>query len=148
MLIPERVYQRTITWVDRDETTGCLVSRYSVASHGYAQIGWQENGKRCLTLCHRVVWIHDVGPIADGYTVDHQCPHGRNRKCIELTHLRTLTNFDNARRTFGRDWPLGQCINGHPDSELRLMDGGRRMRCHLCAAQYQRTSRARKLARV
>jgi len=143
MDIPERVYQRVIHWADRDEETGCLVSRYSVGSHGYAQVGWYEDGREKLTLCHRVVWIHEKGPLAPGYTVDHvEC---RNRKCVELTHLRTLTNFDNARRTSGRDWPLGQCINGHPDTELRQW--GKRRRCRLCFNKTQRARRARKRER-
>lgn len=39
--VPERVAQRAYERVDVDEN-GCWISRYSVASHGYAQIGWQD----------------------------------------------------------------------------------------------------------
>src|SRR5262249_31460359 len=122
MMIPERVYQRLIHWADREEPTGFLVSRYSVGSHGYAQIGWQEGGHRTVTIAHRALWIYVHGEIPEGMTVDHIC---RVRRCVEITHLRLLTNSDNGRRNhpdYG-DWPLGQCRHGHPDSERRVFSG-------------------------
>lgn len=115
--MPDHV-ARVLAHADRDETSGCLVSRYSLGSHGYAQ-GW--NGK--VTLCHLIVWVGTHGPIPQGMTVDHTC---RNKQCVEITHLRLLPNLENARRTNGRDWPLGTCINGHgpefwrPKSEFRI----------------------------
>jgi len=138
---PERVYQRVMHWADRDPATGCLVSRYSVGGPGYAQVGWSTDGKTIMTTCHRVVWVHHHGPIPDGMTVDHTC---KNRRCIEITHLRLLTNFENARRTSGRDWPLGECAQGHPNTELRS-DGAGRKRCRLCknAARRRRAAARR-----
>jgi hypothetical protein len=127
LVIPERVALRAVSHVDLDPS-GCHVSRYSVASHGYAQIGWHDGmGHREVTVAHRVVWQWVRGPIPDGMTVDHRC---NNRRCVNIDHLRLLTNFDNARRTFGRDWPLGQCIHGHPDTELFVQ--GPRRRCRTC----------------
>lgn len=145
--VPERVYQRVLHWADRAEPTegqeiGCLVSRYSTGSHGYAQIGWNEGGKRTVTLAHLALWRHEVGPIPEGMTVDHKC---RNKKCVERSHLRLLTNYDNARRTHGRDWPLGQCINGHPDSEQFMQ--GKRRRCRPCNQKFQREYYERKKAK-
>lgn len=100
-----------------DATTGCHVSTYSVAGHGYAQIGWHTKGdKRRGTTAHRAAWVAATGKqIPDGMVVDHLC---KNRRCVNVEHLRVLSNFDNARRTYGRDWPLGdgECINGHPAS--------------------------------
>jgi len=64
-----------------------------------------------VTLAHLVVWRYINGPIEEGMTVDHQ--ECRNRKCIEITHLRLLPNLENARRTNGKDWPLGGCSHGH-----------------------------------
>lgn len=120
LIIPERVYERVIRWADRDETTGCLVSRYSVGSHGYSQVGWSHDDGRTVTLCHRAVWQYLHGPIPDGYTVDHEVC--RNRQCCEATHLRLITNLDNARRNkAGRDWPIGngECIRGHGSEHWR-----------------------------
>lgn len=65
IVIPDRVALRAATKykVDGD----CWVSTYSVASHGYAQIGWQEKGKLRGTTAHRaasdveVVEVYGLG---------------------------------------------------------------------------------------
>jgi hypothetical protein len=71
-IAPERVYLRVLAKVDRDEATGCLISRYSVGSHGYPMVGWQDGEVRGATLCHLVMWHWTNGPIPEGMTVDHQ----------------------------------------------------------------------------
>lgn len=105
-------YERIMRKADRDEQTGCLVSRYSVGSHGYAQ-AWDGE---TVVLAHRIVWEWHHGPIPEGVTVDHE--ECRNRHCVEVAHMRELSNLENARRNApGRDWPLGTCIRGHgPES--------------------------------
>lgn len=140
--IPQRVIDRALSNVDIDPERGCWVSRYSVGSHGYAQIGWGiPNSRRSkMMLVHRVAYVARRGPIADGMTVDHMC---KQRRCCNPDHLRLLSNFENARRTAGRDWPLGQCINGHPNSNLRTAPDGTRV-CRVCSADWQRRYRAGK----
>lgn len=136
--VPDRVAVRLFTKWELDG--GCLVSTYSAGSHGYAQIGWNEAGERVVTVAHRVAWIVANGPIPEGMTVDHEC---KTRKCINPKHLRLLPNYENARRTFGRDWPLGQCVNGHPNSELYTEPNGR-IRCNPCKTAAQARYRERK----
>lgn len=136
--IPQRVFDRTLANVIYDDS-GCILSTYSVGSHGYAQVGWSEGGKTYMKLAHRVAWEASNGPIPEGMTVDHTC---KTRKCVNVGHLRLLSNFENARRTSGRDWPLGECINGHPNSELRTH--GSKLVCGPCSADWQRQHRARK----
>ena len=119
---------------------GCYVSTYSTGSHGYAQKSWtwtDEDGRKrsACTTAHRAAWRYWQGPIPGGMTIDHLC---KNRRCVRREHLRMTTNHENARRTSGRDWPMGECINGHPNSELFIADGGRRIRCRIC---YQETKR-------
>jgi hypothetical protein len=139
LTIPPRIYERvmlqTVQWEN------CLVSTYSLGSHGYAQVGWTEAGERHMVLCHRVVWEHHNGPVPAGYVIDHTC---HVRPCITLSHLRLLTNYENARRTDGRDWPLGQCANGHSNEYLVVSDGGRRIRCRLCRNATQQRYRAKR----
>lgn len=143
IVIPERVAARAASRYEVAES-GCWVSMYSVASHGYAQIGWTEDGRNQVVTAHRAAWVHHEGrQVPEGMTVDHTC---KTRPCIKPAHLRMLSNFDNARRTLGRDWPLGECRNGHPDAHLILTDGGRRVRCSICRAEYQRRYRAKKRA--
>ena len=145
---PRRVVERVLAKVAMGPR-GCHVSTYSVASHGYAQVGWQEDGKRIVTLCHRVIWSYFRGPIPQGMTVDHMC---KNRRCVRLMHLRMIPNLENARRTSGRDWELGQCIQGHDDSIYWRPSGPGRKKgyCSACAAAakaaYQRRKRLGKSA--
>ena len=120
IVIPQRVAERAATRYVEDES-GCFISTYSTASHGYAQIGWNDgNGHRFVTLCHRAVWVYVHGTqILDGMTIDHLC---HNRQCVNPDHLRLLSNFENARRTSDRDWPIGQCINGHSNKHLVMVE--------------------------
>lgn len=140
IVIPERVAQRAaLSFVLEGE---CRVSTYSTASHGYAQIGWQESGGRWVVTAHRAAWVHYTGDqIPEGMTVDHLC---RNRRCVRQEHLRMLTNFENARRTAGRDWPLGECVNGH--SNDHLVKRGEKILCAVCARAHQVRYRAKRRA--
>ncbi len=115
---------------------GCHVSTYSLGSHGYPQVGWTEEGRRFVTLVHLVVWRATRGQIPTGCTVDHQC---KLKRCMRADHLRLLPNLENARRTSGRDWPLGFCAQGHPDAEYWRPSGLGRKKgyCAACKATYQ-----------
>lgn len=131
-----------------EDENGCYISTYSTGSHGYAQKTWiwtDEDGRRRTagTTAHRAAWRFWQGPIPAGMTIDHLC---KNRRCVRREHLRMTTNYENARRTSGRDWPMGECINGHPNSELVVRSG--RLRCRVCEREKQRTYRARKAARA
>jgi hypothetical protein len=133
-VFPPRVFERVMRKSARD-ADGHLISAYSVGSHGYPQVGWVEGGLTRMTLCHRVVWTFERGPIDAGMTVDHLC---KVRRCIDVDHLRLIPNIENARRTSGRDWPLGQCINGHPDSVFwhKPADGSKAY-CKECRRQQR-----------
>jgi hypothetical protein len=125
--IPKRVAIRASQSWTRGPT-GCYISTYSVASHGYSQIGWSANGRTYMTLAHRAAWTRVHGQIPAGMTIDHKptC----DRRCVNVRHLRLLSNYENGRRTRGRDWPMGECINGHPNSLLHSNKGG--TRCSTC----------------
>lgn len=148
LIVPQRVIDRVMNKVLKGSEDGCHISLYSVASHGYAQIGWHEDGVTRGTLAHRVAWISEHGPIPHGMTIDHTC---KTKRCINIKHLRILDNFENGRRTDGRDWPLGQCVNGHPDSELRLSPNGAgkpmKLKCWACNRDAQARYRAKVKAR-
>ena len=143
IIIPERVAERAATkYVEAEE--GCWVSTYSTASHGYAQIGWTDKGHTQMVTAHRAAWVRHTGEqIPEGMTIDHIC---KNRRCVNPEHLRMTTNFENARRTSGRDWKLGECVNGHPNSEL-YWDGSR-YRCKPCRRADQARYRKRHPERV
>lgn len=139
--VPTRVSERAITNIDK-QADGCWISRYSTASHGYAQVGWQTGGKRHVVLAHRAAWVHVNGQMPLGMTLDHVC---KNRRCVNPDHLRMLPNFENARRISGMDWPMGQCANGHSADRLVAKPGSRDKRgqpraalvCGDCLKLYQ-----------
>ena len=144
IVIPQRVAERAATRCVRD-ANGCLVSTYSTASHGYAQTGWQDQSGRHVVLCHRAAWVHHHGmQIPDGMTIDHLC---KNRQCVNPDHLRLLSNFKNARRTNGDDWPLGVCKHGHPNARLKRKKSGR-WECQDCRRMYSEQHRNRKRQQV
>jgi len=128
-VIPERVKERAHTrWVpDLD----CWRSTYSTASHGYAQVGWSSSEERRVVLAHRASWEHVNGPMPHGKTLDHVC---KNKQCVNPAHLRVLDNYENARRTSGRDWPIGECVNGHSNKHLKTFSDGR-THCGICVSE-------------
>lgn len=143
--IPKRVAERAFTnW--EPSPSGCRISTYSTASHGYAQIGWQDRAGRMRgTTAHRAAWVHIHGQIPAGLTIDHKptC----DKRCVHTDHLRKLTNFENGRRTHGKDWPLGECANGHSNKHLFRQwvkgENRYRLRCRECLRIYTKTSNDR-----
>lgn len=130
---PDKVYHRVMANTERTPD-GCLESLYSRGSHGYTQVGWNESGYQDsqMLLTHRAVWQWVYGEIPEGMTIDHLC---HNRACVEIAHLRLLTNYENARRTKGRDWPLGECINGHSNEHLARFSG--KTHCSICEQEWR-----------
>lgn len=114
VLVPERVALRALERVEK-QPDGCWISLYSVASHGYSQIGWQDGTARHVVLGHRAAWVAVHGQVPLGMTIDHVC---KVRRCVNPAHLRLLPNFENARRINGKDWPIGTCRRGHTADQL------------------------------
>lgn len=144
--IPYRVAKRAATRYEVDGEH--WVSTYSVASHGYPQIGWQDEGGRMRgTTAHRAAWVHHNGRQLNlGETVDHEC---KNVLCVRPDHLRALPNLENARRTSGRDWPVGTCRHGHGPEHWRPKGPTRAKGfCHACRMVRQRRKRGTATTRV
>lgn len=151
--IPAAVAERAATRYEVDER-GCHISTYSVASHGYAQIGWNVNHVRAggtvkpttMTTAHRAAWVHHTGKqIPTGMTVDHLC---RVRRCVNPEHLRLLDNLSNATDN-GADkpsvcfHPIGAtCRRGH---DLYVYLSGAR-NCRECASERTARKRAKAAA--
>ena len=135
LVIPDRVAARAASKFEADGF-GCWISTYSTASHGYAQIGWHEDdGYRRGVTAHRAAWVYHHGQqIPEGMTIDHTC---KERRCVNPSHLRMLSNFENARRTDGRDWPLGECANGHSNDHLVQEPSGK-WKCGPCNTEAKR----------
>lgn len=64
-------------------------------SDGYPVL-W--DGKR-LTYAHRIAYEMVIGPVPEGFDVDHTC---FNRRCVNPAHLEAVTHLVNVRRAWDR----------------------------------------------
>lgn len=140
---PQRVIERVMSKYDV-RPDGCWISRYSVGSHGYAQIAWQVDGKSHVTVAHRVAWQSANGPIPKGMTIDHEC---HVRTCVNPAHLRLMTNVDNARGggglNVGQPQPLGRLCGKGLHELLRYPSGA--VACRECQRERSRRKYPRRV---
>jgi hypothetical protein len=76
---------------DRGFSTPCWIWRLQIGRGGYPQksIGGKTQ------LAHRVFYEARVGPIPEGFQLDHLC---RNRACVNPEHLEPVPGVVNVRR--------------------------------------------------
>ena len=94
---------------------------------------------------YRWAYEHFIGPIPDGFTIDHLC---RVTRCVRPDHLEAVSLKVNIMRGNGVGVRAAQqthCVNGHPFSEkntgFNVRNGSKRRRCHQC--DYLSTVRQR-----
>jgi len=132
---PERVVRRLLANFTLDGF-GCMVSGYSTGSHGYSQIGWSDGGRTVMRLGHRVAWEAAHGPIPEGMTIDHMC---RNRRCINVEHMRLLRNEVNAQQN--DQSTRSHCPHGHAYTHANTyVDPRGHRRCRACATDRRRAA--------
>lgn len=101
--VRERILSRLII----DPETGCLLWTGPVGANGY---GKTYDGS-CTVLVHRLMHEWFIGPIPDGYQVDHLC---RVRHCASPAHLEAVTPSENKRRSVAAQPVRTECRYGHP----------------------------------
>lgn len=120
--------------IDRGDPDACWPWRGHVTPTGYA--------KAARTWAHRWAYVTFIGPIPEGFEVDHichnrsdcnlgsDCPH---RRCVNPAHLEAVPGKVNKSRARER---LTACPNGHvltPDNLKPTKDGHRCRTCYLDA---------------
>lgn len=95
--------ERLLSRLLPDEETGCLVWQGALNGSGYGVLGINYHTIRT----HRFHWELKVGPIPEGFVIDHLC---HNRACARIEHLRLATSGQNARNLIG---PSRNSKSGH-----------------------------------
>ena len=70
---------------------GCWLWTGAKHNAGYGQL--RVDGKSLYA--HRLVYEWEIGPIPDGYTIDHICC---NHSCVNPAHLEAVTITENLQR--------------------------------------------------
>jgi len=135
MTIADKLLSRS----KRDEYTGCLrwTGAHNSRGYGYAKVSGHSGPQRV----HRVAYELWIGPIPEGYDVDHVRERGCvYHDCFEPSHLEAVTHWENVRRvTVFRT----HCPNGHeftPDNTgTRKRRGHTSRTCKTCHRAPWRT---------
>jgi hypothetical protein len=89
--------ERFVSKIFIDEASGCIRRPAGADDNGYGQF-WFEG---TMHRSHRVSHILFIGPIPDGYDVDHVKDRGcRFRDCVRPSHLEAVTKRENTMRTY------------------------------------------------
>lgn len=104
---------------------------------GYGQ--FRMDGRRGGTLSnpHRFAYEYFIGPIPEGFEVDHLC---KVRHCCNPLHLEAVTVQVNRKR---RDEDKTHCKRGHELSGDNVSATKGKRRCRTCARQHARDFLAR-----
>ena len=113
------------------QTNGCVYYTGYRDPHGYGRVYCGSE----KVPAHRAMWELMVGPIPDGYQVDHLC---RNPPCVNLAHLEPVTQRENILRGIGPTAVNARkthCSEGHPYNQMN--NRGERI-CGICTAARKR----------
>lgn len=129
----------------RPDLGPCWVwTAYITPSTGY---GWWGYGGRdgIRTTAHRFAYETEVGPVPDGWHVDHLCI---NRACANPVHLEAVPHGENLRRGYEARGLKTHCKNGHEFSSENSYHNGKQRICRTCRRDRLRQFRARKKAAI
>jgi len=119
---------------------GCWTWSLYIDKRGYGRL---THNRKPGYQAHRLAYELFVGPIPEGFFIDHLC---WNTACCNPQHLRVLTPSESSKRQ--RSAEKKECINGHAytTENTYLRPSGQRD-CRECIRQRVRAySRRRKAA--
>ena len=122
-------------WID-------IVAELKTKQGQWANVGNYSPGQPKV-MAHRWAYEAFIGPIPDGYQLDHLChtndagcpggPDCGHRRCCNPAHLEPVTASENTMRQRHFERAKTECPRGHPYMGDNLISGsdGRR-RCRTC----------------
>lgn len=136
---------RLMKYVELTES-GCWHFTGGKNKRGYGNFYFDGRG----VCAHRAAHLIFIGPIPDGYTVDHLCG---NPSCVNPAHLEAVTQRENLMRGNTRNAHRARqthCKRGHEftaENTYREPRRGCRV-CRTCHRDYERERRRRMYVHV
>ena len=123
-------------------------SRHRVRGYAKFRVGDK------LVSAHRWSYEHFVGPIPEGWTIDHTC-HNRDtscrggptcphRGCVNPEHLEAVTRLENSERSPNSAANRTHCPNGHAYDEATILPRKYGRACRICVNRLARESYRRR----
>jgi hypothetical protein len=117
-------------WSKVVKCDGCWSWKGWHSSQGYGGVATREG--KSSTYAHRVAYELTVGPIPDGYHVDHLC---RNRSCCNPDHLEAVepvVNWLRGNSPTRENSKKTHCLRGHLLAGDNLLPGVAGRQCREC----------------
>lgn len=120
--------------------TDCIYPNSKSRTDGYALMYYAP--KKKAIKAHRAAWMLVNGPIPKGMVLDHLC---RDRACINVEHLRVVTQQENIMAGLHNIDNRTHCNKGHLfEGNIMVRKSGKR-ECAECNRVRARANYAKKV---
>ena len=131
--------------VERRGPDQCWLWQGGTTPRGYGRfmVGSRSDGSRRLVYPHRLAYELVVGPIPEGFSIDHLC---RTPSCVNPAHLEAVTPRVNVLRGVSPAASQARqvaCLYGHAFDEANTyVDPRGRRNCRACRRARERRTAA------